>query len=112
QWGTLFVGAALARAVTYLLMYLSPPTSHMPSRPPSELICAFCLVSGGLIFMGSNKNTVEALEAYGLDAMFIFTVTMGLTALLMAWATVVVAIKGWALRREGKLSIASSTTFA
>jgi hypothetical protein len=32
--------------------------------------------------------------------MFIFTVVMGLTALLMAWTTVIIAIKGWALRKE------------
>jgi hypothetical protein len=38
QWGTLFVGFALARGVTYILLFLSPPTSHLPSRPPSEVI--------------------------------------------------------------------------
>lgn len=30
QWCTLFVGFALARAVTYILTYLSPPTSYLP----------------------------------------------------------------------------------
>jgi len=53
QWGTMFVGSALARGVTYIIMYLSPPTSFLPSRPPSEIVAAFCLVSGGLVFMGS-----------------------------------------------------------
>jgi hypothetical protein len=37
---------------------------------------------------------------YDLDAMFIFTVTMGLVALLMAWVVIVLAIKGWAVRFE------------
>ena len=50
--------------------------------------------------MVSNKDTVAALESYNLDAMFTFTVTMGLVALLMAWTVVVVAIKGWATCRE------------
>lgn len=100
QWGTLFVGFALARAVTYILMYLSPPSSYLPSRPPSEIITSFCLISGGLIFMASNKNTVAAMEHYDLDAMFIFTVTMGLTAFLMAWTILVLALKGWAARRD------------
>lgn len=58
--------------------------------------------------MLSNKDTVAVLEGYNLDAMFTFTVTMGLTAMLMAWATVVVAIKGWAVRREGKTGYAKS----
>jgi Protein of unknown function (Ytp1) len=53
QWGTLFVGFALARAVTYILFFISPPTSVFASRPPSELVSSFCLVSGGLIFMAS-----------------------------------------------------------
>jgi high-affinity Fe2+/Pb2+ permease len=37
---------------------------------------------------------------YGLDAMFIYTVTMGLVGLLMAWIVMVLAIKGWAIRLE------------
>lgn len=100
QWGALFVGFAFARAVTYILMYLSPPSSYLPSRPPSEIITSFCLISGGLIFMASNKDTVGAMERYDLNAMFAFTVTMGFTAFLMAWTILVLAIKGWAARRN------------
>jgi hypothetical protein len=85
QWGTLFVGFALARAVTYILTYLSPRTSYLPSRPPSELISSFCLISGGLNFITSNRNTVGAMEWHGLHAMFPFTVTMGFTAFPLAW---------------------------
>lgn len=51
QWGMLFVAFAFARAVTYILLFVKPPTSLYPSRPPSEIIASFCLVSGGLIFM-------------------------------------------------------------
>lgn len=58
--------------------------------------------------MLSNKDTVAVLESYGLDAMFTFTVTMGFTALLMAWTTVVIAIKGWALRKENSSQRAKS----
>jgi hypothetical protein len=53
QWGTLLMGFSLVRGVTYLLLYISPPTSLLPSRPPTELISAFCLISGGLVFMAS-----------------------------------------------------------
>jgi len=56
QWGTLLVGCSLARAVTYVISNISPPTSLLPSRPPSEIICAFCLISGGLIFMASVSH--------------------------------------------------------
>ena len=102
QWGSLFVGFALARAVTYITLYVRPPTSYLPSRPPSELISGFCLISGGILFMASNKDTVAALEQYDLDAMFIFTVTMGFSALIMAWTAIVIALKGWAYRKENR----------
>ncbi|KAF1920407.1 hypothetical protein BDU57DRAFT_508710 [Ampelomyces quisqualis] len=102
QWGGMFVGFALARGLTYITLYISPPTSFLPSRPPTEIITSFCLIAGGITFMLSNKDTVAVLEEYNLDAMFTFTVTMGLTALLMAWATCVIAIKGWASRNKGR----------
>lgn len=100
QWGTMFMGFSLARGLTYITLYIAPPTSFLPSRPPTEIITAFCLISGGITFVLSNKDTIAVLEDYELDAMFVFTVTMGLTALLMAWTTVVSAIKGWAQQRE------------
>jgi hypothetical protein len=53
QWGTLLVGAAFARAASYIIFYLAPPTSILPGRPPTELITAFCLMAGGMIFMAS-----------------------------------------------------------
>jgi hypothetical protein len=108
QWGSMFMGFALARGLTYITLYISPPTSFLPSRPPTEIITSFCLISGGITFMLSNKDTVAVLEGYSLDAMFTFTVTMGLTALLMAWTTVVIAIKGWATRGESCSQYAKS----
>ncbi|KAL8375700.1 hypothetical protein RB595_007015 [Gaeumannomyces hyphopodioides] len=100
QWGTLLTGAALARALTYVLVYLRPPRSVLPSRPPTELLAAFGLSAGGIIFMASSGDTVTAMVNQELDAMFMYTVTMGLVALLMAWVVAVMAIKGWAVRRE------------
>ncbi|KAH7085377.1 integral membrane protein [Paraphoma chrysanthemicola] len=108
QWGTMFMGFALARGLTYIVMFISPPTSFLPSRPPTEIVTSFCLIAGGITFMLSNKDTVAVLEGYQLDAMFTFTVTMGLTALLMAWTTVVIAIKGWAQRKESKSQLVKS----
>ena len=104
QWGMLFVGFALARAVTYVIMFIKPPTSHFPARPPSELIAAFCLTAGGLMFMVSARDTVAAIKANGLDAMIIFTVTMGLSALILAWEVFCFALKGWAVRKEKAMS--------
>lgn len=53
QWGALLMGSALARLATYMLTFLSPPTSVLPGRPPTELLTGFCLMAGGIIFMTS-----------------------------------------------------------
>ena len=53
QWGSLLTGASFARGLTYVVMWLRPPRSVYPSRPPTELLTAFGLISGGIIFMAS-----------------------------------------------------------
>jgi hypothetical protein len=53
QWGNLLTGASFARGLTYVVMWLRPPRSVYPSRPPTELLTAFGLISGGIIFMAS-----------------------------------------------------------
>ncbi|OJJ40305.1 hypothetical protein ASPWEDRAFT_102709 [Aspergillus wentii DTO 134E9] len=100
QWGNLLVGFALARGMTYVLMFLKPPTSYLPARPPTEIVASFCLIAGGMIFMLSTRNVVQAMEFYELDAMFAFTVGMGLTAFVMAWEILTIALKAWAVKRE------------
>jgi hypothetical protein len=67
QWGILLACAALARITTYIIFYLSPPMSHFPSRPPSELITTFCLMAGGIIFMVSvsNHNLITLFTIFG-----------------------------------------------
>lgn len=41
-----------------------------------------------------------SMDDLGLDAMFVFTVSMGVITFLMAWILAVVAIKGWVVRRS------------
>ncbi|KAJ5779768.1 hypothetical protein N7457_007488 [Penicillium paradoxum] len=99
QWGNMLVGFAIARGMTYVLVFLKPPTSYLPARPPTEIIAAFCLISGGLIFMLSTRNVIEAMEYYELDAMFTFTVGLGFSAFIMAYEVLTIALKAWAVRR-------------
>lgn len=56
QWGNMLTGASFARGLTYVLLYLRPPTSIMPSRPPTELLTAFGLIAGGIIFCASVSS--------------------------------------------------------
>ncbi|OAA81905.1 putative domain YCR061W, C-terminal [Akanthomyces lecanii RCEF 1005] len=104
QWGTLLLWASVARGLSYVLLYLKPPKSIFPSRPPTELLTSFGLIAGGIIFMASSADTVNGMIHYDLDAMFFYTITMGLVGLLMAWEITVLSIKGWAVRKELALS--------
>ncbi|KAI1249848.1 hypothetical protein MGN70_009464 [Eutypa lata] len=104
QWGNLLTGASFARGLTYVIMYLKPPKSVLPSRPPTELLTAFGLIAGGTIFMASSEDTVGGMIKYELDEMFMYTVTMGFVGLLMTWVVLVLALKGWAVRKESAKS--------
>lgn len=106
QWGTMLTGASFARAFTYVITYLKPPTSILPSRPPTELLTAFGLMTGGIIFMASSGDTVAGMIHYSLDAMFMYTVTMGLVGIFMAWEIILIAVKGWAVRKEAGRPVA------
>ncbi|GAM42685.1 hypothetical protein TCE0_044r16897 [Talaromyces pinophilus] len=100
QWGNLLSGAAMARAMTYITMYIKPLMPHLPARPPSELVGAFCLMSGGLIFMSSAKNIMDVMDRYDLDAMFTFNVALGLSCFIMAYEIIVLVIKAWAVKES------------
>jgi hypothetical protein len=100
QWGMLLMGFSVMRMLTYIVMYISPPASVYASRPPSELVASFCLISGGIVFMASTKDIVHWMEEENLMGMFTFTVAMGLTAFIMAYEILVLSLKGWAARRE------------
>ncbi|KAJ6000353.1 hypothetical protein N7481_000762 [Penicillium waksmanii] len=102
QWGNMLMGFAIARGMTYVLLFLRPSTSYLPARPPTEIVASFCLISGGLIFMLSARQVIEAMEFYELDAMFTFTVGMGFTAFIMSLVVLNIAIKAWALKHEGE----------
>jgi hypothetical protein len=43
------------------------------------------------------------MEYNNLNAMFVFTVAMGLVTFMMAWIILVIAIKGWAIKRESRV---------
>ncbi|TVY26246.1 putative membrane protein [Lachnellula hyalina] len=122
QFGNLLIAASAARCCTYLLLQISPPTSIYPSCPPSELVCSFCFICGGFMLMASvrlstplaisrvknqsdmemsqNRDTVQSMIDSGVNGMVVATVTMGITATLMAWVIFLLVVKGWAEKRE------------
>ena len=56
QWGNMLAGFALARGMTYVLLFLRPPVSYLPARPPTEIVSSFCLIAGGLLLMLSVSD--------------------------------------------------------
>ncbi|VVT43694.1 uncharacterized protein SAPINGB_P000103 [Magnusiomyces paraingens] len=100
QWGYLLTVGSLFRFGTYILLYLNPPKSTVPSRPITEVIASFTLLCGGLIFMESNGETVDALAYNLLDGMFVLNVNVGVTALIMSWIMLVWAFKSWVASRQ------------
>lgn len=59
-----------------------------------------------------SHDTVQGMINQGLDTMFMYTVTMGLVAFLMAWVVIVMALKGWAVRREARWQVVDRSHIA
>ncbi|CAI4056779.1 Tvs1p SKDI_03G1230 [Saccharomyces kudriavzevii IFO 1802] len=85
QWGYLLSYGSFFRLLTFLILFLVPNTNCTPSKPFTELITSFCLLCGGLVFMESTDQSIEAMEYRGFTPMFTFNLSVGFVSLLMAW---------------------------
>ncbi|WFC97460.1 hypothetical protein MYAM1_000174 [Malassezia yamatoensis] len=100
-WGEMLAAFALFRMLTYFLLWLRPPSSVLPSRPPTEILASFALTCGGLLFMLSNEEvSFAAMRAGYADFMAILNVAVALVALVFTWCFAIIVIKAWALQRE------------
>lgn len=96
QWGQMFVVGCAFRMVSYVLQLLAPSKSRglrSPQGPFSEVVTAFALLCGGLIFMESCDPVVHLFEYRGFTSMFTLNVSLGFVALIMAWEMAVFSIK-------------------
>ncbi|KAF8324437.1 uncharacterized protein EI90DRAFT_2934701 [Cantharellus anzutake] len=109
-WGNLLLAFSVLRCVTYVFLWLRPPTSErslLPSRPPSELLASFFLASGGLVFISSSEPIIFGAMRHGRDdLMMILDVVVAITCFVFTWCVVVLAIKGWARNRAALLMAA------
>lgn len=103
QWGYLLSYGSFFRLITFVLLMLVPNKNLNPSRPFTELVTSFCLLCGGLIFMESTDQVVEALEFRGFTSMFTFNLSVGFTALFMAWEMMLFLWLDWLKERRNKL---------
>lgn len=83
-WGYYFCLAAVFRFITYCLTY-SATATRLPARPPSELLVSFSLIAGALVFMMSSRDTAQSLEYYGIDLMFVISLSVAGSLLIMVW---------------------------
>lgn len=103
QWGYLLSYGSFFRLITFVLLMLVPNKNLNPSRPFTELITSFCLLCGGLIFMESTDQVVEALEYRGLTSMFTFNLSVGFITLVMAWEMLLFMWRDWLKERANRL---------
>ncbi|PFH52536.1 hypothetical protein AMATHDRAFT_74024 [Amanita thiersii Skay4041] len=95
-WGNLLVGFAVLRCLTYFFLWLGPPRSILPSRPPTEALGSFFLACGGLVFMFSTEEvTLAAMRRGRDDVMMFLNVAVAITCFAFCWTLCVVGFKGW-----------------
>ncbi|OBZ76401.1 putative membrane protein C3B8.06 [Grifola frondosa] len=95
-WGTFLAAFAVFRCLTYFFLWLGPPRSILPSRPPTEALASFFLACGGLEFMFSTEElTIAAMRQGHDDVMMFVCVGVAMTCFAFCWALGLVAFKGW-----------------
>ncbi|KAG2013476.1 cytoplasmic protein [Coprinopsis cinerea AmutBmut pab1-1] len=95
-WGNLLVGFSVLRCLTYFFLWLSPPKSILPSRPPTEALGSFFLACGGMVFMFSTEEvTIAAMRRGRDDVMMFLNVAVALTCLAFCWTLFFVGLKGY-----------------
>ncbi|KNZ73834.1 hypothetical protein J132_09475 [Termitomyces sp. J132] len=95
-WGNLLVAFSALRCFTYFFLWLRPPKSVLPSRPPTEALGSFFLACGGLVFMLSTEEvTIAAMRRGRDDVMMFLNVAVAMTCFAFCWTLFVVGFKGW-----------------
>ncbi|KIK96945.1 hypothetical protein PAXRUDRAFT_137291 [Paxillus rubicundulus Ve08.2h10] len=100
-WGWLLLGFSVLRCFTYFFLWLGPPSSVFPSRPPTEALGSFFLACGGLVFMFSTEEVTLAAMRKGHDDMMMFlNVAVAITCSAFCWTLCVVSFNGWLKSRR------------
>ncbi|KAH6915294.1 cytoplasmic protein [Coprinopsis sp. MPI-PUGE-AT-0042] len=111
-WGNLLVGFSVLRCLTYFFLWLAPPKSILPSRPPTEALGSFFLACGGLVFMFSTEElTIAAMRRGRDDVMMFLNVAVAITCLAFCWTLFVVGLKGY-LKSRARSSMSYRSTSA
>ncbi|OAX42935.1 hypothetical protein K503DRAFT_682299 [Rhizopogon vinicolor AM-OR11-026] len=95
-WGWLLLGYSVLRCLTYFFVWIGPPRSILPSRPPTEALGSFFLACGGLMFIFSTEEVTIAAMRKGRDDMMMFlNVAVAITCFAFCWTFCIVTFNGW-----------------
>ncbi|KIY71226.1 hypothetical protein CYLTODRAFT_390831 [Cylindrobasidium torrendii FP15055 ss-10] len=109
-WGNMLAAFAVLRCLTYFFLWLNPPRSHLPSRPPTEALASFFLCAGGFAFMLSTEEvTIAAMRRGRDDVMMFATVTVAVTCMAFCWLVGVVGFKGYLQTRVGSARVINAS---
>lgn len=109
-WGNLLAAFAVLRWLTYFFVWLGPPKSVLPGRPPTEALASFFLACGGLMFQLSTEEvTIAAMRRGHADQMMFLNVAVAFTCFAFCWVLGVVAFKGWLKTRALLLTTSKSS---
>lgn len=110
-WGVLLASFAVLRCLTYFFLWLRPPSSILPSRPPTEALASFSLAAGGLTFMLSSEEISFAFMRHGYDDMMaVLNVVVAVICLVFFFIAGLMTIKGAASRFEFKQNSRRATS--
>ncbi|KAF8322170.1 hypothetical protein DL93DRAFT_2050842 [Clavulina sp. PMI_390] len=114
-WGNLLTGFAVLRCMTYIFLWLRPPTAELsvlPSRPPTEALASILLACGGLVFMSSTEEVEFAMMRAGHDdVMMLLNLVLSITCIVFCWCVVTLCIKGWARNQSFSERSDSNSSF-
>lgn len=126
-WGNFLVAFSVLRCMTYFFLWLGPPKSILPSRPPTEALGSFFLACGGLVFMFSTEEVTIAAMRRGRDGMSLIVsvwsfcahvspdvmmflnVAVAITCLAFCWTLGMVGFKGY-LKSKSHSSVTYRST--
>lgn len=101
QWGNMLTYGSPFRVFSMIYMMAFPAKKvGVPQRPFTELISSFCLLSGGLIFMESTDQVIDAMEYRGYTEMFTFNICLGFMSILMSWIIILFVAKDWLQKKQ------------
>nr|GAT54011.1 predicted protein [Mycena chlorophos] len=102
-WGNLLMAFSVMRCLTYFFLWISPPRSTLPSRPPTEALASFFLAAGGISFMFSTEELTIAAMRRGRDDIMMFAVAaVAITCLSCTWVIGVTGFAGWLKTRMNR----------